>query len=173
MTSQREIQPDRFSTEYGDDPERDRLRHYAEDLAGLLDTAIRIPGTPIRIGLDPLIGLIPGIGDVLASAIGSYILFLASRLAVPKIVIARMALNLILNGVIGAIPAAGDLFSVWFQSNVRNARLLRRHSSATVTPSTASDWVFVLGVLMAALAIIGGAMIGILWLIARLWQLVQ
>ena len=173
MTSQRDIQPDPTFAEYRDDLERERLRHYAEDLARFLDTAIRIPGTPIRIGLDPLLGLIPGIGDVLASAIGSYILFLASRLGVPKIVIVRMALNLILNGVIGAIPGAGDLFSVWFQSNVRNARLLRRHSSATMTPSTASDWVFVVGVLVAALAVIGGAMIGILWLIASLWQLVQ
>ena len=158
-----------------DDPEeleRETLRKQAEDLARLLDSAIRIPGTPIRIGLDPILGLIPGIGDALATLIGSYILFLGSRLQVPKIVLARMGLNMVLNGVIGLIPGVGDLFSFWFHSNARNAHLLRRYSSTAPQPGTASDWIFVMGVLLIALTAVGGAMVGFLWLVARIWQFV-
>ena len=79
-------------------------------IATLLDSAIAIPGTTIRIGLDPLLGLIPGIGDYLSNLIGSSLLFFASRSGVPRIVIFRMALNIFINMVIGAIPGIGDLF---------------------------------------------------------------
>ena len=163
----------RLLTDDPDELEREALRKQAEDLGRLLDTAIRIPGTPIRIGLDPILGLIPGIGDALASLIGSYILFLGSRLQVPKIVLVRMGLNMVLNGVIGLIPVVGDLFSVWFHSNARNAHLLRRYSSTVRQPDTASHWIFVIGVLLIALTAVGGAMIGFLWLVARMWQFVS
>lgn len=83
-----------------------------------------------------------------------------------------MCLNLLLNGVLGAIPGAGDAFSVWFQSNVRNAALLRR-ASAAPRPSTITDWAFVLGLLAATLTLLLSAIIGILWLIAKLWRLAQ
>ena len=76
----------------------------AEFLAKILDTTVRIPGTRIYLGLDPLLGLIPGIGDMLANLIGTVILILAARLQVPQIVIARMSLNLLINGTIGTIP---------------------------------------------------------------------
>jgi hypothetical protein len=97
----------------------------AEFLAKILDTSVRIPGTRIYLGLDPLLGLVPGIGDMLANLIGTVILILAARLQVPQIVIARMSLNLLINGIIGTIPILGDLFSVWFRSHARNAVLLR------------------------------------------------
>ena len=83
----------------------------AELLARILDTTVKIPGTPFYLGLDPLLGLIPGIGDMLANLIGTVILGLAARLQVPKIVIARMSLNLLINGAVGAIPILGDLFT--------------------------------------------------------------
>lgn len=98
----------------------------AELLAMVLDTTVKIPGTPLYLGLDPLLGLIPGIADVIVNLIGTVILGLAARLQVPQIVIARMAVNLLINGTAGAIPVFGDLFSVWFRSNARNAVLLGR-----------------------------------------------
>ena len=95
-------------------------------LAKILDTTVKIPGTPLYLGLDPLLGLIPGIGDLLANLIGTGILILAGRLQVPQIVMARMSLNLLINGTIGPIPILDDLFSIWFRSHARNADLLLR-----------------------------------------------
>lgn len=155
------------------DPQRESLRAAADLLARILDTAIPIPGTNLRIGLDPLLGLLPGIGDALANLTGSIILILAVRLSVPKIVLMRMGVNVLLNGAIGSIPVAGDAFSAWFRSNVRNAALLRRASSSTRRPARLSDWIFVIGILLTTLALIAGLAMAILWLIARLWHLAQ
>ena len=150
--------------------DRDRtLRATAELLANILDTMIPIPGTRFRIGLDPLIGLLPGIGDAVASLIGSTILLMAARLGVPKIVLARMSLNVLLNGVIGAIPGIGDLFSAWFRSNVRNVELLLR-TTAPVRSPTAPHWVFVIGILLVTLTIIGLVAFFIVWGISLIWQ---
>jgi hypothetical protein len=85
---------------------------FARLIAQVLDRSIRLPGTDLRLGLDPLIGLIPGFGDAVASLAGSMILFLAAQLQVPKIVLVRMSINIALNGVIGTIPLFGDLFSL-------------------------------------------------------------
>src|SRR6185295_10060025 len=150
--------------------DRDKaLRATAELLAKILDTMIPIPGTRFRIGLDPLIGLLPGIGDALASLIGSTILLMAARLGVPKIVLARMSLNLLLNGVIGAIPGLGDLFSAWFRSNVRNVDLLLRASGPKLS-TTAPHWFFVVGILLATLAVIGLVAFLIVWAISLIWH---
>ena len=145
------------------DLEREQIRLYAQFIAKLLDTVLYIPGTSIRIGLDPLLGLIPGIGDVLANAMGSLLLFLATRLNVPKIVLVRMALNIMLNTVIGAIPSIGDLFSIWFQSNVRNAALLRRYSARARPTSTALDWFFVIGLILVLLTVVSGIIFAVGW----------
>jgi hypothetical protein len=93
-------------------------------LADLLDQRFTIPGTSIRVGLDPILGLIPGIGDALANIAGSAILIVAVQLNVPKIILIRMGLNLAANALIGAIPVFGDIFSIWFRSNAKNAELL-------------------------------------------------
>jgi hypothetical protein len=145
----------------------------ARALARLLDTSIRVPGTSIRIGLDPLIGLIPGVGDAIAGLAGSLILLLASQFPLPKIVLVRMALNIVINNLLGAIPALGDLFSVWFKSNVRNVELLERHASSDGHASTLSDWTFVLGLLLGVILLIGGVAAAAIWLIAKIWQSVQ
>ncbi len=152
---------------------REAIRRSADLLARILDTAVVIPGTQIRIGLDPLIGLLPGIGDAIASLLGTAMLAMASQLQVPKIVMARMSLNIVLNGVIGTIPVVGDFFSIWFRSNARNAELLRRHSRSVRTRSTLVDWAFVLGVLIVTIGATIGAIAGVVWLIARLWELVN
>lgn len=153
------------------DDAREHLLAIADMLAKALDTTVKIPGTSISIGLDPLLGLIPGIGDALANLIGTVILGLAARVRVPRIVLARMSLNLLINGVVGAVPIAGDLFSVWFQSNMRNAALLR---AAAMKPDreTRSDWLYVGGIIGGTVVLMLVAIAFVVWVIAKLWTLI-
>lgn len=95
-----------------------------ELIAHLLDDVVRLPGTRIRFGADPLLGLIPVLGDLLAFLCGASILVIARQLQIPRHVFIQMTTNLLLNGVIGAVPFAGDVFSFGFKSNARNAALL-------------------------------------------------
>jgi hypothetical protein len=94
-------------------------------LATLLDTAFVLPGINVRFGLDALLGLVPGIGDIITTAMSLYIVHEARRLGAPGHVIARMLGNVALDGVIGAVPLVGDLFDVMWRSNRRNMRLLQ------------------------------------------------
>src|SRR5947209_12597228 len=96
-------------------------------LATLMDTAFLIPGTQIRFGLDALIGLVPGIGDAVTTIISLYIVSEARALGAPPLLIARMIANVALDGLVGAIPLAGDAFDVAFRANRRNMALLREH----------------------------------------------
>ena len=96
-------------------------------LARALDTAVRIPGTSIRFGLDSIIGLVPGAGDVVSSILSGYIVLASARLGVPPWVVVRMILNLGVDTLVGSVPLAGDLFDVGFRANTRNAALLERH----------------------------------------------
>jgi hypothetical protein len=143
-------------------------RLFARFLAELLDQRFTIPGTSIRFGLDPLIGLIPGIGDTLANLAGSTILFIGAKFNLPKVVLLRMALNIALNTLLGAIPFVGDLFSIWFRSNVRNAQLLERYASQQRQRAAPSDWLFVFAVIGALLLLLIAVLIGLGWLIQRL-----
>jgi uncharacterized protein DUF4112 len=94
-------------------------------LATLLDTALVIPGTGIRFGLDGLIGLVPGVGDLITTALSLYIVREARALGAPLHVIARMLGNVALDGVVGAVPVVGDAFDVLWRANRRNMRLLQ------------------------------------------------
>ena len=96
-------------------------------LATLLDTAIVIPGTQIRFGLDALIGLVPGIGDVITTLLSLFIVSEARALGAPPLILARMIANVALDGVVGAVPLAGDVFDAAFRANRRNMALLRAH----------------------------------------------
>ena len=149
---------------------REEIRAFADRIATLLDSVIQIPGTSIRIGIDPLLGLIPGLGDVIATLIGSTILFLAARLQVPNVVMVRMAINVGINAMIGAIPGIGDLFSIWFRSNVRNAELLRHHATRRTTRATPWDWLVVIGFIVGALAMTIGTFAFIIVGIRTLWH---
>src|SRR5690348_13659723 len=146
---------------------------FARLLAQVLDRSIPLPGTDFRIGLDPLIGLIPGFGDAVASLAGSMILFLAAQLQVPKIVLIRMSVNIALNGVIGSVPLFGDLFSLWFQSNVRNVALLERHAAAMGHASTFWDWAFVVGLFAGIIGLFAGVVAGGLWLLHSIGHAVR
>jgi hypothetical protein len=94
-------------------------------LATLLDTAFILPGTNVRFGFDALIGLVPGIGDAVTTALSLYIVHEARQLGAPRHVIARMLANVMLDGLVGAVPLVGDAFDVLWRANRRNMRLLQ------------------------------------------------
>ena len=98
-----------------------------EWLSSLLDTAIVVPGTNFRFGLDALIGPVPGIGDAITTLLALYIVNEARALGAPRLLIARMLANVALDGVVGVVPVAGDLFDAAFRANRRNVALLRAH----------------------------------------------
>jgi hypothetical protein len=99
----------------------------ARALARMLDSAIRVPGTSVTIGLDPIIGLVPGFGDLAGAVLSGYIVITAARLGAPKSVLAKMLLNLGTDTLVGSVPVLGDLFDVGFRANIRNSELLDRH----------------------------------------------
>jgi hypothetical protein len=96
-------------------------------LSRLLDSAFLIPGTNQRVGIDAVLGLIPGIGDLVSTALASYIIWEARQLGLPRWKIARMIGNTAVDTTVGAIPLVGDLFDVAFKSNRRNLKILREH----------------------------------------------
>ncbi len=144
-------------------------------LAWLLDNSIPLPGG-YRIGVDSLVGLVPGLGDALGLGTSSYIFLQAWRAAVPGSVLLRMLLNVLIEAVIGVIPVLGDLFDMVWKSNTRNAALLRAYAAQPVATAGSSRWI-----LWGAVLIVLGLVIGCLWLgylalatmlglIAQLWS---
>ena len=98
-----------------------------DQLARLLDAQFAIPGTNLRFGLDSLIGLIPGVGDVITGGLGVYIIHRARQEGAPGLLVLRMIWNLLVDTIIGSIPLVGDIFDFAFRSNMKNARLLQKH----------------------------------------------
>src|SRR5579872_1717641 len=110
---------------FGDLTQEHRLARF-EAVAKLLDVAFILPGTKIRYGVDGIIGLIPIVGDLIATALSLWVVREARALGAPWHLTARMLGNVAVQGVVGAVPVAGDAFDVLFRANMRNARLLRR-----------------------------------------------
>lgn len=137
-------------------------------VAHLMDNAFVIPGTKIRFGLDPLLGLIPGLGDTASAVVSFLTLMQCARRGLPRIVLARMAGNILLNTVIGAIPVLGDVFSVWFKSNQRNLVLLEKHLENNKT-STAADWLFVILLLVVLAVVTLTVVAAIVYLLGKLF----
>jgi hypothetical protein len=133
--------------------------------AVLLDSAFRVPGLGIRFGLDAIIGLVPGIGDLAAPVYTGLLLVTGFRMRVPAIVQARMVLNALLDVVLGLVPLVGDVADVALKANLRNLALLERHARPGVPP-TRGDVIFVavcLG-LVALIALIPiGLVVWVLW----------
>lgn len=130
----------------------DRLAR-ARTLTNLLDTAVRVPGTSFRFGLDPVLGLIPGLGDVAGAALSGYVVLLASQLGAPSAVIVRMLGNIVIDTVGGTLPVVGDLFDAGWKSNSRNLALLERHlgtPESTKRASRAVVWLTVAALLLLA-----------------------
>jgi len=134
-------------------------------LARLWDNLLRIPGTPVRLGWDALLGLIPGLGDAAGGLLGAYGLWVAWRLGAPAAVLTRMFLNVVVDVTLGVVPLAGDLFDIAWRSNSRNVALVdrwlerpsevRRRSGALLAGLTA---------LVLALA---GAVVWVAWILVR------
>jgi Domain of unknown function (DUF4112) len=122
-------------------------------IAFVMDDFLRIPGTKLRFGLDPIIGLLPGIGDTASAIISVLALIVAARRGIPKILLARMSLNILINELVGIVPGVGDAFSFWFKSNARNYELLKNYS-AVPGRSRKSDWIFMIAVLALLFVIV-------------------
>src|SRR4026207_1121868 len=142
-----------------------------DKLVWVLDDLIRIPGLNWRIGLDALVGLIPGIGDTATTVASLYVLGLAVLYRVPKITLLRMVLNLGIDYALGSLPLVGDVFDAWWKSNQKNVALLRER--ATVSANEArqgrmSDWLFVGFIMIALVALAAGAALVSFYLLATL-----
>jgi hypothetical protein len=136
----------------------DTLRRWAR----LFDSAFRVPGTQITFGIDPILGLIPGVGDLASPILSVLFIWHGLRLRVPKVVLARMVLNVLIDAGVGAIPLVGDLFDVGWKANEWNLALLERHAMAGMRP-TSGDYLFLL---LCALIVTGAALVPIvvLWM---------
>jgi hypothetical protein len=152
MTSPRQDAPYSGPIDRLDAPGRAAALDRSRALARLLDNLIRIPGTNIGIGLDSIIGLVPGLGDVAGGVMSAYVLLTAARLGVPKAVLGRMLLNLGTDALVGAVPVLGDLFDVGFKANQRNVRLLEQSLGAPAETRRTSGWI-VAGAVLGAVAI--------------------
>ena len=126
-------------------------------LSRLLDNAIAIPGTKFRIGLDPLIGLIPGAGDFIGTALSAYIVIEAARLGLPKQTLGKMVYNIVLESVVGAVPIVGDWFDFAWKANVKNIELLESHLGVAQESQKASWWfilLLVVGLFMLCIGLV-------------------
>lgn len=146
-----------------------------ERLSWMMDDLIKIPGLNWRLGLDALVGLIPGFGDAATSLVSFYILASAVRYRVPKITLLRMGMNLGIDYLVGSLPFVGDLFDAWWKSNQRNVALLSERatvSAAEAREGKLSDWLFV-GLIMVALAglAVGAAVVSLYLLVLLTSQL--
>jgi hypothetical protein len=143
------------------DPARvERLRR----LAVLLDDSIPIPGTRFRIGVESIIGLIPGAGDLAGGAFSLYILLQAARMGVPRPLLVRMGTNLVIDVVVGAVPVLGDLFDAGFKANLRNLALLERHADRPVASTRSSRRFVALLALLVGCCIVGAIAV-LVWLV--------
>ena len=134
-------------THFSHAPRLKRLRQ----LSQLLDGAIVIPGTKQRIGLDPILGLIPGGGDTVSAALSGYIIIEAAQMGLPRKALMQMVTNLVIDTVVGSVPVLGDVFDVFSKANLRNMQIVESHTK-TPAPIAKTDKLFI-GLLIAGLII--------------------
>jgi hypothetical protein len=132
----------------------------------LLDSAFRVPGTRLTFGLDPIIGLIPGLGDLTTPFFAAILLLHAVRLRIPKVVQVRMLINAIVDLAVGLIPLVGDFFDFGLKANVRNLALLERYAQPGAK-ARRGDWIFVLAVIGALAAVAIAPFLLTAWLLSR------
>jgi hypothetical protein len=135
-------------------PRLKRMRQISQ----LLDGAIAIPGTKQRIGLDPILGLIPGGGDTVSAALSGYIIVEAARMGLPRKALMQMVMNLVIDTVVGSVPVLGDIFDVVSKANLRNMQIVESHAQSPGS-SRKSDKLFIalliIGLIIFALAVGG------------------
>jgi hypothetical protein len=138
-----------------------------DTLAKLMDAQFRVPGTDFRCGLDSVIGLIPGIGDLSTFAVSGYMLSLMAKNGASGFVLARMSLNIVIDAIFGSIPILGDLFDVAFKANMRNMRLMQEHYKEG--RHRGSAWKVIVPVLVILFAVIVAIIWGVYKLLAQLF----
>ena len=126
--------------------------------ARIFDSQFRIPGTQIRFGIDPILGLVPGVGDLASPVLSLFMIWQGARLRVPKVVLLRMVFNAMIDALSGVVPVLGDLFDFGFKATERNLGLLERHAVPGL-PATSADYVFVI---LCSAVIIVAALVPIL-----------
>jgi hypothetical protein len=150
-------------------PDIDRRMRALRSMQWWLDEAFRVPGTSIRVGWDPIIGLVPWAGDLLTALLSCAIVLHAHQMRLPRIVQLRMLLNVAIDLLVGAIPLVGDAADVFWKSNSMNMALLERHASQP-RPASAGDWLFVAAILGAIVAVALVPLIVVYWLATVVWH---
>ncbi len=146
----------------------DLVPRWAEIIVTLMDEAIPIPGTRWRIGLDAVLGFVlPGLGDAIAAGTAVALVVLGFGLRVPRIVLARMAVNVAVDALVGAIPIVGDVFDVGWKANRRNVALIRRFQRPNAE-ATLADYVTVWAILAVVLVVLALPILLLGWVLARL-----
>lgn len=138
----------------------------------LMDDGFRVPVLGWRLGLDPLLGLIPGLGDTGTALVSLYILVAAVRYRVPKVTLLRMGLNIGIDYVVGSLPLVGDVADAWWKSNRMNLNLLRKRatvSAAEARSGRTSDWLFVGGIIVGLLVLAIASAAMSIYLLAKIW----
>jgi hypothetical protein len=141
--------------------ERARLERL-QRLGYLLDNSIPIPGTRYRIGLETIIGLVPGLGDLVGGGFSAWIILQAARLGAPASLLARMGWNLLVDTAVGAVPLLGDLFDAGFKANMRNLALLERYVRGPAATRRASRLFMATLALLLVLLLVGAATLAVL-----------
>jgi Domain of unknown function (DUF4112) len=137
----------------------------------VMDRLIRIPGLKKRLGLNPIVDLVPGFGDLAAALVSVSVIVYGIRRGIPKIVLGRMALNVLINEVVGLIPVIGSAFAFWFQANTRNYEMIRGHID-TPGRSTKGDKIFVSVILGLVMLVIFGGIFGTFLMLHELAKLI-
>ena len=139
-------------------------------LAQLMDSAVEIPGLRIRVGLDALLGLLPGAGDMVSSLVSLYIVQVAHRSGVSRLTLARMTFNILCDWIVGSIPLAGDIFDIFWKANQRNVKLLLEHerASAGARRSKTADWLFLSLLIAILVTVLVGSVLITLFLLSWL-----
>ena len=147
-------------------PEERRRLERLRRIATLLDNAIPIPGTTYRVGLDPILGLVPGVGDAIGAAMAGYILLEAVRFGAPRSVLVRMLLNIGVDTAVGAVPGLGDLFDFVWKADAKNIALLHEHLGQPAAARRASRGV--VAVVVALLAVLAVGAVALVVLLSQL-----
>jgi hypothetical protein len=134
-----------------------------------MDEAVTIPGTRLKIGLDSILGLLPGIGDVGSSLISAILFRSAHRLGVPTVVQVRMLLNLLIDTLLGLVPFVGDFLDIVHKANAKNAALIVESVENRRT-ARRSSWFAVVGISLAFVAIVAGGFVGTVFLAKWVWN---
>jgi len=151
--------------------ERADVERSLDQLSRAMDGLFRIPGTGWRIGLDALVGLVPGVGDFATTAVSLYILAAGVRYRVPKVTLLRMAANIAVDYLLGTVPFVGDIFDAAWKSNQMNVELLKQRASVSpeeARHARASDWLFLGVIVLGLLVLLAGSVATSLWLLTQL-----